>query len=119
MILYDRKYIYIYHVYIYISSEHQCETFAVHVHLMSDSSGPSHKLPVCPQTKRKITPKPSKFKGIAAMQEPQIRNLLAAVLPTMDKRMSENSALKMSASSLEENSEMAWSGDSRLHLIQL
>ena len=30
------------------------------VHPMSASLGPSHKLPVCPQTKRKITPKPSK-----------------------------------------------------------
>lgn len=73
------------------------------VHPMSASLGPSHKLPVCPQTKRKITPKPSKDPRHSwnswDAQEPE--TFLAAVLPTMDKRMSENSALKMSASSLE------------------
>jgi len=38
---------------------------------MSASLGPSHKLPVCPQTKRKITPKPSKIQGIAASWDAQ------------------------------------------------
>lgn len=64
---------------LYASSEHPQLTQLTHVfptvvgrvHPMSASLGPSHKLPVCPQTKRKITPKPSKIQGIAASWDAQ------------------------------------------------
>ena len=94
---------------LYVSSEHPQLTQLIHVVFQqllvvfiqcqlpwarATSSLCAHK------PRGKSHPNLPKIQGKAGMHR-NLETFLAAVLPTMDKRMSENSALKMSASSLE------------------